>query len=963
MKAHSSALVKKHHLELHSPSFLFRLDTSRGLRAQHFLNRLTGNVVDLGGGPEVELDLDAADRRLYITGWRGKRADSMRLENRHALDYDDSSWNGNVNPAMFWHSGESRSYWTRTHVFLPADCESMPLKLVLGGLGAYDFRFMRVFVNGRALGSRRVRGFWHEPGEFDLDEIRERLRFGLDNVIALQLAEPMRRTPWLDKCDPGQSRTLSWLFSYPGHFEQYIVVGRAISTPKLTLQRVRILREGHVACELRSDNPPLDVTVSYRWHADEPTLHKSITVTNEGKGTVRLLNVHHGRYQTNAKVTEGGQGFPVYLNEDVFVSLAHPAGWAMGEAGRVQLRQYPGKLLVAGETYECMEAVYGVGGRPAFLQHVRQRMRRVRRRTDKPIAIFESFGGFEIPPPRWLQDWVDEKTIIQSIASLARGQRETGCQFDHYSIEFWSAKDGDFSRPDWRHFPNGFTNISREVKRLGSTLGLWVPFTAGSGWSITANPVVSPARNADPAYVLPRPVPGKLPLLTPTMCYAAEPVKSICRMALRHQISANGVRLLKIDGLAALCGNPQHDHLPGLYSTEAICNATIELLRELDAENPHVMLMLYWGFRSPWWLLHGDTLFEPGLCIEGSHPGDQPMLYVRDSVTQGLDQAQWFCHDVPPLGKDSLGIWWTDWGVYSGMGRERWAEGFVMDMCRGSLLAQLWSDTTYGKAADRRQLAEFIALLRAQPKCFANPRFIGGNPWGDEPYGYSCSDGKRTFLALNNCTWKDRVLPIHADGKDVYCWYPQPARLVGDTTRIALRPFEVVLLEVVAAGHGPSLSREFAPRSMPSRFGEPTRPVPLSMLLLKKVTAGRVPIENETEVRASAPRGPKRVVLVRGRVPASQRGGRLVVAFRFRKGDRTFPLNETGKFFSAQGTLAGRKLASAPVVPHNCHPCPWQAWRITVPASGRASFIELRVTAMLAKEVEIACEGHFIPNA
>ena len=31
----------------------------------------------------------------------------------------------------------------------------------------------------------------------------------------------------------------------------------------------------------------------------------------------------------------------------------------------------------------------------------------------------------------------------------------------------------------------------------------------------------------------------------------------------------NGARLLKFDNLAAVCLNPNHDHLPGIYSTEA----------------------------------------------------------------------------------------------------------------------------------------------------------------------------------------------------------------------------------------------------------------------------------------------------------------------------------------------------------------------------------------------------------
>ena len=118
---------------------------------------------------------------------------------------------------------------------------------------------------------------------------------------------------------------------------------------------------------------------------------------------------------------------------------------------------------------------------------------------------------------------------------------------------------------------------------------------------------------------------------------------------------------------------------------------------------------------------------------------------------------------MPPLGKDSLGVWLSDWGWNSSVGKERWQEGFVMDLSRGSLLAQPWSDFAWLSPPERQQMADFVALLRARPACFGNPRFVLGNPWKEEPYGYSLSDGWRAFLALNNCTWKDAALPLTLD--------------------------------------------------------------------------------------------------------------------------------------------------------------------------------------------------------
>ena len=70
---------------------------------------------------------------------------------------------------------------------------------------------------------------------------------------------------------------------------------------------------------------------------------------------------------------------------------------------------------------------------------------------------------------------------------------------------------------------------------------------------------------------------------------------------------------------------------------------------------------------------------------------------------------------------------------------------------------------------------------------------------------------------------------------DLYRWYPQPAQLKGEVgsfgvkTTILLRPFEIVLLEVVPAGQKPALERSFAVQAIPTVFAEPSREVKLSI--------------------------------------------------------------------------------------------------------------------------------------
>ena len=598
--------------------------------------------------------------------------------------------------------------------------------------------------------------------------------------------------------------------------------------------------------ELAAEVPGAVLDVTYRWNAVEPVLHKFVSIRNTGgDGWNRLLNVRLGDYSGLGRVTAfAGQerGFPAYLDDEFFISLAHPAGLVDAGADRLTLRQYPGARVAAGGSFQCMETVYGVAPlgqtRTAFLTHITSRMRRTVRGHDKPYAIFEPFGA----RPNGSFDETEE-FVLDSIAKIAEGQRQTGLRFDLYSVDFWVDDKGTLKECNPLRFPHGLERIKEELRKLGTAPGLWIDSSWGQ-WSIGGNPTVQACLNVDPGQADSE---KQVSWGRKSFCRATEPIRSMYVEAFRYHLRENGVRLLKFDNLATTCVNPHHDHLPGLYSTEPIMDAVIEFLHAMDAECPDVFLMLYWGYRSPWWLLHGDTLFDSGMGIEAASPSTLPAPHARDSVTHKLDQAQWHASDVPALGKDSLGVWFSDWAWNSSIGKERWPEGFVMDLCRGSMLAQPWSDTAWLSPPEREQMADLIALLKARPGCFRHSRFIVGNPQRDEPYGYCCTDGSRAMIALYNASWQDAAVTLQLNPEwglppnrtwDLYRWYPDPAKLaasgeaIRETAVINLRPFQVVLLEAVPAGEKNALARTLSVRPLPGAFAVASRTVPVAVQLL-----------------------------------------------------------------------------------------------------------------------------------
>jgi hypothetical protein len=798
-------------------------------------------------------------------------------------------------------------------------------------------------------------------------------------VFRLSTANGLRAEWWLNRMT---GRKL--VFSGGPEVEFDIgLPGEALRTPRLKV--VKAPPAGPVSeaeFELASDEPQSRVSVRYRWDSGEPVLRKLVTITNADSAPwERLLNVRLGSYETRLTEDDADhdfpvlvsavhdstsmvsyedpagreRGYPAYLAREFFLSLAHPAGWAVREGSKVTLRHYPGRRITPGGTFECMEAVYGVSrrgqARASFRDHLATRMRRVVRKHNRPYAIFEPFGGWPEAGrgPAGLF-WEDEKTLLDLIGKVAEGQRRSGCHFDILSIDFWHDSRGDLKHPDAERFPNGFEPILRQLRGLGTAPGLWVDSGGIPAWTLGKNPDVQNAYTSADGK-------GKL-------CFATDPIARLYTEAFLHHVRDNGVRLLKFDNfgpgtLEPECNNPRHEHLPGIYSTEAIDNAAIGFYRAL--ENEDVFLMLYWAYRSPWWLLYGDTVFDSGTRIEGASFAAFPAPRARDSTTRRLDQARWVVKDLPPLGWDTLGVWLSDWAWNSRIGKSRWQSGVVMDMCRGHLLAQIWSDPGWLSPPERREMADFASLLQSGAERFRNCRFIYGNPWKNEPYGYVCPDGKRAFVAINNGIWSDRTFDLELnsawglpDGKrwDVYRWYPHPARLLPADRRslmrrcqVALRPFEIVLLEITPAGEAPALERALTDEPLNPGFTEASRAVEV---VVSKPTS-------------TAGQDKSREFTIQGHAPATRKGGLMTLSAELRAGNRQYWTGNQRRSFSGQGSLGGREVSLEPVLIEG-YPAPWQAWRIPIAPSTSAQPFELRVTTSLPREVGLVFEAHFVPG-
>ena len=302
-------------------------------------------------------------------------------------------------------------------------------------------------------------------------------------VFRLDTAAGLRATSWENRLtgnvlDLGEGPEIEADIGLPD---------RPLITPLFTVASVETKSEGErgeAVFTLRAQRPAITAVATYRWNAVDPLLHKFVEIRNASDQDLdRLLNVRLGSYRTMGAVASPEPGFPAYVKGEFFSTLAHPAGWATAKDGVVSLRQYPGRKVAPGERFGATWRQSTEWPRRArrgrrFFPSCAAACRRVLRGHDKPYAIFEAFGG---KPDGSFEE--SEQYVLDNIAKVAQGQREFGCHFDFYSVDFRVDYNGDLKQFDPLRFPHGFQNIRGELARLGTAPALWIDSSWAPGRS------------------------------------------------------------------------------------------------------------------------------------------------------------------------------------------------------------------------------------------------------------------------------------------------------------------------------------------------------------------------------------------------------------------------------------------------------------------------------------------------
>ena len=490
----------------------------------------------------------------------------------------------------------------------------------------------------------------------------------------------------------------------------------------------------------------------------------------------------------HARVVGDFSGSPVVTGHR-FLGVEHPLAENRVANGRVRCALPLMQPLRAGEavTVSLVEGTY----RPGQLR--RDFLASVERARARPYAPFLHHNN-------WYDLGLGRKfTEADELADVVFLGRELvekrGVKLDGFVLD-----DGwDEVHSLWRFhagWPDGLKNFTAAAARYGAAPGIWLSPWGG----------YSKAHDARMAAAAPQGFEirdNNFSLAGPK--YYAR-FSGICMDVVRD----NAVAYFKFDGIGSIAETGLIDPAAGRDF-----DAMLRLVHDLRTLRPDIYISQTTGtWPSPWWLFHVDNIWREGSDhgFAGVGSGRQQWITYRDAETYKnvvrrgplyplnslMIHGLLFAAKPVQLSTDTGSDFTNEVRSYFGCGTQLQE----LYLAPALLSAQNWDD-----------LAAAAKWSRANSATLRDVHWIGGDPVKLEAYGWAAWSPAKGLVTLRNpsdhpATFALEVgaafeLPAGATGNfrvhSPYADAPAPMAVlrVGQPATIALRPFEVLVLECI----------------------------------------------------------------------------------------------------------------------------------------------------------------------
>jgi hypothetical protein len=495
-----------------------------------------------------------------------------------------------------------------------------------------------------------------------------------------------------------------------------------------------------------ADEFALEIHEIYRADEHRPYIFKWLEITNRGSRSVLVerVAVDSLEVKEGSAPVRGGVGQPVFLNNELFGGIEHPAAENAIRGQDIVLAHHPYAELLPGTAWKSKRAVLGAAtaGDGSIEDAFRRYLVEVTGRGPvcRPIycdwAAHDELGTL-------LKPQLTEQLTSSLLDQLREMKSAYGIQFDYYLMDaFWYDPKGaylTFKKPNW---PRGYEPALHRMLDLGIKPGLWFDMGGSTldlkdtaSWQGPEKPCLS-----DPAFA------------------------QVFQNAFGLHIRDHSLGMLKFDFTDLLCTHGS-DEEPSVAILEKNADSLLEVCRKARELNPAMVIRAYNGFSSgemmestkyydqayaisPWWVMWFDSVYSGD-----PRPSELPSVTsLRDSVNWYQDHVfRGYARSLMPLFTiDDSGTLIGKTSTILYLGAEGFTDSWILNIMRGDLAPMFYGDLTLLTDNDRKFMAGTLRFLREHQDVLAHTCPILGIPGKGEVYGYLSNHEDTGFVTLVN---------------------------------------------------------------------------------------------------------------------------------------------------------------------------------------------------------------------
>jgi hypothetical protein len=484
-----------------------------------------------------------------------------------------------------------------------------------------------------------------------------------------------------------------------------------------------------------------------RLYALQKSLPRLISVTVEA---LRVGNVHSSfpspspGHRAQKPSPAGGaiprdpSGQPVFLNDNFFWGMEHPAGRNRVQDGIVRCSEYPGNRI-SSSGFESHSAVAGISPRGEvaewFLRYVD-----TFRLAPRPLTILTV-------PSNHSGNVSLTEVLERKMEAIPKGSRQSGKRLVDVLVldAGWWPKN--LSLPlDVSLLPQRLGTVSQVLRSRGAGLGLYFPLSSAE-FTRPSSSVKSVDTAIDASSSKSEPV---------RVCLADPRYQEALKSRLKELHQGNPLRLVRHDLSGPLCQSALHGHgVEADVSYQAMTEALIGVLRfERSLDSDLYVSLVGRDPPSPWWLQYANDVGPGDLGRDQFRmdlsPRPRDWQIQREGLfLQGYLRGEPFQFPFSRLTASRLQAAIED-GIGPKEPEESWADAVAEYLGRGQDVTELSFDPEQLDAAAWEILSRGLEWKTSRHSVFRQASTIGGTIEKGEPYGYLHWNTNQAIAVLHN---------------------------------------------------------------------------------------------------------------------------------------------------------------------------------------------------------------------